>query len=241
MRSGTYRLGAGLCAAALALGAAACGRSEEPDLAHGKDLFAGKGTCGTCHTLGRANTTGTRGPNLDEAFVSARQAGFGQTTVDGVVLRQIAHTRRNSIMPAGLVKGQDARYVAAYVAAVAGQPGKDKGRVASAGAGQVSSKPIAAKGGRLEIDANPTGALAFASTKAQAPAGSIEILSLNKATVDHDIALKDASGKEIGNGSEVSNGGTSKFSATLKPGSYTFLCTVPGHESGGMKGTLTVK
>jgi uncharacterized cupredoxin-like copper-binding protein len=29
--------------------------------------------------------------------------------------------------------------------------------------------------------------------------------------------------------------------ATLKPGTYTFLCTVPGHAAGGMKGTLTVK
>ena len=230
-----------MCAAVLALGAAACGRSNEPDMANGKKLFATTATCATCHTLKRANASGTRGPNLDEAFASARQAGFGEKTVDGVVLRQIAHTRRGSIMPAGLVKGQDARDVAAYVAAVAGQPGKDRGKVASAGAAAVSNKPVAAKDGKLEIDANPTGALAFVAKKAEAPAGALQILSLNKATVDHDIALRDAKGKEVGNGAEVANGGTSKFSATLQPGTYTFLCTVPGHESSGMKGTLTVK
>ena len=27
----------------------------------------------------------------------------------------------------------------------------------------------------------------------------------------------------------------------LKKGKYAFLCTVPGHAAGGMKGTLTVK
>jgi uncharacterized cupredoxin-like copper-binding protein len=27
----------------------------------------------------------------------------------------------------------------------------------------------------------------------------------------------------------------------LKPGTYTFFCSVPGHEQGGMKGTLVVK
>ena len=48
--------------------------------------------------------------------------------------------------------------MAAYVAAVAGQRGKDAGALASAGAPKVSNKPIAAKGGVLTMDADPTGA-----------------------------------------------------------------------------------
>ena len=39
----------------------------------------------------------------------------------------------------------------------------------------------------------------------------------------------------------VGQGGTSKVTANLKPGTYEFYCSVPGHEAGGMKGTLTVK
>ena len=35
--------------------------------------------------------------------------------------------------------------------------------------------------------------------------------------------------------------GTSRVRASLKPGKYEFYCSVPGHEDGGMKGTLTVK
>ena len=37
------------------------------------------------------------------------------------------------------------------------------------------------------------------------------------------------------------NGDVSEFKVNLKPGKYTFLCTVPGHAQAGMKGTLTVK
>ena len=42
-------------------------------------------------------------------------------------------------------------------------------------------------------------------------------------------------------GPVVGTGGDSKFTVTLKPGTYTFFCSVPGHEAGGMKGTLVVK
>jgi plastocyanin len=232
-----------LAAAALfvAAGTSGCGRNDDPDLSNGKALFIGKGTCGSCHTLARAGTKGTQGPNLDDAFRVARKDGLGEDTVEGVVRSQIAHTRRSSIMPMGLVKGDDARDVAAYVAFVAGQPGKDAGALANAGQPKVSNKPIPAKDGKLEIDADPTGALAFRAKAATAPAGALEILSLNKAQILHNIALKDSSGKIVMQGAKVDNGATSKFSTTVKPGKYEFLCTVPGHEAGGMKGELTVK
>lgn len=224
-------------AALVAVAASGCGR-EDPDLVTGKQLFVEK--CGACHTLARAGTSGVSGPDLDEAFGPARRQGLGPGTFEGVVADQIANPLASSSMPAKLVTGQDAKDVAAYVAAVAGVPGEDEGRLAAAGTPEVSNKPIAARGGRLEIDANPTGALAFASTKAQAPPGMIEILSLNEAPIPHNIAIKDGGGKLV-EGAVVQTGGTSKLNANLKPGKYEFLCTVPGHEEGGMKGELTVQ
>ena len=224
--------------------AAGCGQdsSGSADLVNGKKLFTSSATCGSCHTLARAGTKGTQGPNLDEAFHNARENGFGDSVIEGVVRDQIAHPRRASIMKPGLVTGDDARDVAAYVASVAGQPGKDVGQLATIGA-TASSKPIPAKGGVLTMPANPQGRTLFASTAATAAAGSLQLVMPNPSSLQHDIALKADEGKgpEIGKGAVVGQGGTSKFTANLKPGKYEFLCTVPGHEAGGMKGILTVK
>lgn len=238
MRSGSQRLSAAAALAALvAVAASGCGR-EDPDLVAGKQLFVER--CGACHTLARAGTSGVNGPNLDEAFGPARRQGLGEGTVEGVTSDQIATPLRNSGMPAKLVTGEDADDVAAYVAAVAGQPGEDQGRLAAAGAPEVSDKPIAAQGGRLEIDANPTGALAFVSTRAQAAPGTVELLSMNESPIQHNIALRQPGGRLV-EGPVVGTGGTSRLQADLEPGKYEFVCTVPGHEEGGMRGQLTVE
>ena len=239
MRSGSHRLALLVCGALLVtVGAAGCGRSGDDNEIAGKTAFVEK--CGSCHTLARANTKGVQGPNLDEAFGPARASGLGATTVEGVVYDQISHVRRSSTMPKDLVTGKTAHDVAAYVAAVAGQKGKDEGLLATAGP-KASNKLIAAKGGALMMPADPNGGLFYASKRAQADAGSLKVESKNASTTGHDIALKDASGKELGGGKVVAGGGVSEFSADVKPGKYEYLCTVPGHAAGGMTGTLTVK
>jgi cbb3-type cytochrome c oxidase subunit III len=131
---------AALVAAAVALPLAACGR-DEPDLSNGKALFTQK--CGSCHELGRAGTQGTTGPNLDTAFRAALASGMTRETIDGIVHKQILHPRRNSAMPAGLVEGQDADDVAAYVAFAAERSGEDSGALAEAGlAGATTGEQI---------------------------------------------------------------------------------------------------
>jgi mono/diheme cytochrome c family protein len=219
-------------AALLAL--AACGREESPDLVNGKSLFIGEGTCGSCHALARAGTKGTQGPDLDEAFQQARLDGMTDQTIEGVVHRQIGFPRRGSIMPADLVTGDDARDVAAYVGEAAAQPGEDTGALAEVGV-EAGGKATA-ENGVLQIDADETGALAFTASTATAPAGPLEFVMENPSPIEHNIALEGD-----GEGPVVGNGGTSQFKANLKPGKYTFLCTVPGHAEGGMQGELTVK
>jgi mono/diheme cytochrome c family protein len=221
-----------VCAAALLL--AACGREEQPDLVNGKELFIGEGTCGSCHGLARAGTKGTQGPDLDQAFVRARADGMNENTVEGVVLRQIDSPRRSSAMPEDLVTGDDARDVAAYVAKVAGQSGEDTGALADVGVKKGGK--AAAKAGVLQIDADESGALAFTASIATAGPGKVEFVMDNPSPIDHNIALEGGPEGDI-----VGNGETSRFETSLKPGKYVYLCTVPGHAEGGMKGDLTVK
>ena len=231
-----------MLAAALAVGAGACG-NEEPDLENGKRLFTGEleekrpgyQPCGVCHALARASTTTTAGPDLDEAFATARRDGMNERTIQGVVANQIEAPRKNSSRPAELVTGDDARDVAAYIAAVAGEPGEDKGVLAEIGQPQ-NTKPIVAKDGVLTIPAVESGASRFESTRAIAEAGSIEFVMPNPSPVQHNIALAGGEAGEV-----VGTGGESRFTANLKPGEYEYLCTVPGHAEGGMKGTVTVE
>lgn len=225
-----------LAAAALATGAlalSACGRNDA-NLVNGKTLFVNR--CGACHQLARANTKGTQGPSLDAAFTAARADGMTAKTVQGIVHHQIGYPRRGSIMPSNLVTGDNARDVAAYVGQVAGVKGKDTGALATAGQPKTSAKPAVAQNGKLTIPA--VDGTAFQYTKATAKAGQVTFDMPNKSALGHNIALKGVSGAA---GKIVPQGQTSTFSVNLKPGTYTFICEVPGHEAAGMKGTLTVK
>jgi mono/diheme cytochrome c family protein len=131
---------AALAAAAVALSLAACGRQED-DLTNGKALFTER--CGSCHELARAGTQGQTGPSLDAAFRTALADGENRQTVEGIVHDQILHPRKSSQMPAGLVKGENAQDVAAYVAYAASRSGEDQGALAQAGlAGATTGEQI---------------------------------------------------------------------------------------------------
>jgi mono/diheme cytochrome c family protein len=238
------RRGAALAAFAAvgAMAVAGCGESlkgDRADLVHGKQLFVER--CGACHTLARAGTRGTVGPDLDAAFAQALEDGFRRDTVQGVVKEQILYPTRAGRMPAKIVTGQDAVDVAAYVASAAAKPGEDEGALATA-VRAAEQREAAAVDGRLEIPADPNGQLAYLVSSATAPAGPLEISSRNDATIPHDIALQEGdSGPELAKGETVQGGGVSRLSVTLRPGRYTFYCTLPGHREGGMEGTLIVR
>jgi mono/diheme cytochrome c family protein len=51
----------------------ATGTTSGGDLAAGRELFVSTG-CGTCHTLQKAGTNGTVGPNLDSLLVQSAEA-----------------------------------------------------------------------------------------------------------------------------------------------------------------------
>ncbi len=81
---------AAACAGALALALAGCGTGgyvSSGSPGSGKKLFVQ--ACGGCHTLADAGTNGTVGPNLDDAFAQARDAGMTSDTFTQVVATQI--------------------------------------------------------------------------------------------------------------------------------------------------------
>jgi plastocyanin len=90
----------------------------------------------------------------------------------------------------------------------------------------------------LKLAAEPS-AIAFDTTSLTAKAGKVTIDFNNPAPIEHDVAIE-KEGKEIAVSKLVTEAETS-VTAELEPGTYTFLCTVPGHAEAGMEGTLTVK
>jgi plastocyanin len=82
--------------------------------------------------------------------------------------------------------------------------------------------------------------LAFNTDQETANAGKVTMDFTNNSALDHDVVLTDSQNKIVGK-TPVFDGGTKGFSATLKPGTYTYYCSVPGHREAGMQGTLTVK
>jgi cytochrome c1 len=85
-------------------------RDAKPDVQEGSTLFTE--SCAACHNLDAANARGVTGPDLDK---------IGTVTparVESAI--KIGGTGQNR-MPAGLLQGQNAKDVAAYVSAVAGK------------------------------------------------------------------------------------------------------------------------
>ncbi len=133
----------GLVMASLML-AACAGSIKHPsaNLVTGKELFVSK--CGSCHTLAHAATSGQVGPNLDDAFREDRADGYRSVAIQGLIDYWIRYPDSQGVMPAGLVEGQGAQDVAAYVGHVAAISGQDTGALALAG-GVTGTTPAAGK------------------------------------------------------------------------------------------------
>lgn len=235
-------MGAGLAL----LGASGCSsiKHANANLVEGKQAFVAK--CGACHTLARANTKGTVGPDLDEAFRAGLAEGERRSAVRSVVEGQVEHPNRHGVMPSGLASGSTLANIAAYVAESAARPGQDTGLLAGAVKAPGSGKPAVEKGGKLEIPADPTGQLSYLTNKASATPGAVSVSMPNMSGVSHNIAIEAGTHGASGSGPVIAASsfvtkGTATIKVSLKPGTYTFFCQAPGHRAAGMYGTLTVK
>ncbi len=110
----------------------------------------------------------------------------------------------------------------------------------SSEAGKEAEGGSAGSASSVEIEANPEGALEYTTTTATAKAGNVTVDFNNSSGIGHDVAIENSNGETVGE-TEIIDEGSDSTTVDLKPGTYHFYCTVPGHRQAGMEGTLTVK
>ena len=124
--------------------------------------------------------------------------------------------------------------------AVAGCGGSSSSTPAAANASSSSSS--IGKGHIFKLSADPGGQLRFTrATLTASKPGTVTLVMANpsSAGMDHGIAIE-GNGVDR-DGPTVAPGKTSTVTASLKKGTYTYYCPVPGHKQAGMTGTLTVR
>jgi plastocyanin len=95
-------------------------------------------------------------------------------------------------------------------------------------------------GGALSLAADPSGQLKFTKSSLSAKAGRVSIQFTNGSPLAHNLTIQQGtSGRTVG-ATPTFQGGSKTLTVSLKPGTYTFFCSVPGHRMAGMQGTLTV-
>lgn len=94
--------------------------------------------------------------------------------------------------------------------------------------------------GTLSLAANPEGQLKYSTSSLTAKAGNVSIDFTNMSPLEHNVTLESASHAVVG-ATPTFKGGSKTLTLTLKPGTYKFYCSVPGHRMAGMEGTLVVK
>ena len=93
----------------------------------------------------------------------------------------------------------------------------------------------------LSIAADPSGALKFTKSSLTAKAGTITISFTNNSPLAHNLTVQQGTSGPVLGATPTFMGGTKTLKLTLKAGTYTFYCSVPGHRAAGMQGTLTVQ
>jgi plastocyanin len=99
----------------------------------------------------------------------------------------------------------------------------------------------AAGGTKVALSADPSGALKYNTDKLNANAGNVTVAFLNESSTPHNVTITGAGSKKLAATKDITKGHETLKVDDLKAGSYTFFCSVPGHEEAGMKGTLTVR
>ncbi len=154
---------------------------------------------------------GTRNPNFPSTL-------GGQRAVISITAVLVLATVSMAVVTSG---GSTAKATIAPVTQV--------GREAASGSGTSS----------LKDEADPQGQLAYTTKNLSAPAGRITIGFTNSSPLMHNMTI--AQGSKVLAATPTFQGGSKTLTLNLKPGTYVFYCSVPGHRAAGMEGKLTVQ
>jgi nitrite reductase (NO-forming) len=80
----------------------------------------------------------------------------------------------------------------------------------------------------------------FTLSETTVPCGTVTFVMTNNGTVTHNFVLSGAVPATSGVGPTINPKQTVSMATTVVPGSFDYLCSIPGHAESGMKGTLTV-
>jgi plastocyanin len=108
-------------------------------------------------------------------------------------------------------------------------------------AAKSETKPAPASSGggtSLKLAADPGGLLSFDTKQLASKAGTVTIAFTNASPVEHNLTV--AAGTAVAGATPTFTGGARTLTVKLRPGTYSFYCSVPGHRQAGMEGTLKV-
>ena len=112
---------------------------------------------------------------------------------------------------------------------------------AAAGETESGGEASGGEASSVEIEADPGGALAYTQEEVTAKSGDVTIDFNNPQPVGHDVSVETSGGEDVGKTEIITEGSESVSLKGLKPGKYTYFCSVRGHREAGMEGTLVVE
>jgi uncharacterized cupredoxin-like copper-binding protein len=107
--------------------------------------------------------------------------------------------------------------------------------VAAGAAVALASASGAGAATSVNVTAGKPSEFKFTLSKKTVAAGKVTFRVTNRGTVKHDLKIAGKKTKLIAPGKSAS------LTVTLKRGGNRYLCTVPGHADGGMKGTIRAR
>ena len=114
--------------------------------------------------------------------------------------------------------------------------------VATAGPGATPATPApASAAGAQQIAVTVGSAMQFAPSSLVVRAGQPVKLTLrNGGGIPHDVTLAEGASRPVK--IEAQGGQTARGTFTIdSPGTFAFVCSVPGHAAAGMRGTITAQ